>query len=843
MACATEPGLKGEAVQKAPDASAVAQATLDIDGTPPKLTLETFNGGAVLAGSVMKISWKVSEVHPDKAGLGIFHSSDGGDTWTPVATNLDPELSGYSWVVPKTAGTRHKIRLVATDQLGNKGQVESEQVFAIDDDLPTVALLDKPPAVSRSSRVAGRFRASDATSGIGKVVLHGKNLTDKSGYKLFCEVNGAEGAFDCHIPGEGIWGFVLVAVDGAGRASAEIELDPKPEFLAGCDLTPPGIAIKKNALAPDKFTVLNGSGEVEWLAQDNLTPPERLVVRIEYSTDGKTWFAAAQRHPNNGAADIRSSFVPSRKYFVRLVAIDEAGNEAEDTSKEFDPAELPPAGLALAGVEEGKSYPAGGVVIVSWSSPDKSLREATLEVSADGGRTWTSPVPAAGGSGKVTIPQKEGKYHLRAVAIDASGRQVSSKDVSFVSASGAEQVRVTIISLTESLRPVRVQVEPRALARSAKSLRLDVFDGRDWKEAADFKAADMTFTAPAAAGEYAVRVTLKAADDREYLSNEAKFRIMGRAETVGGGIQLQNFKGGEIYAGNSGRLVGIRTSLDPATLRVEYSDASGKDGSWKEVPKEQLQPMPGGLHWKRLPAVTGRTFRLRVFSDDRSASDQSSRDFAIDSKAPFAAVTGPLQDAPIPVRLSIRSEKSISEIRQYTLYVLSEDGLTWVQHDAYDAIRGVVFRPSAPGDYGVCVVARSDAGLSGEPPRRGTPPQAVIKARGKAGAAPEPSADKGPIWLDCTLPDVIKGETPVELRWVSNGTGKVTVSFVSEGKREVIARDQEPAGKVLWNVSKVDAKNCEILLEADGKTASSTKFEIDSTAPGINSVEVEIPKK
>ena len=55
-----------------------------------------------------------------------------------------------------------------------------------------------------------------------------------------------------------------------------------------------------------------------------------------------------------------------------------------------------------------------------------SLREAVLELSKDGGRTWTLLAQMSTSSMRVTIPEKEGKYHVRAAArvFEAAGHPV-----------------------------------------------------------------------------------------------------------------------------------------------------------------------------------------------------------------------------------------------------------------------------------------------------------------------------------------------------------------------------------------------------------------------------------
>ncbi|HXX94242.1 MAG TPA: hypothetical protein VEN81_11455, partial [Planctomycetota bacterium] len=240
VVCATEAGLASDRRQMPPEEGTEPQLWLTIDATPPQLTLESFsNGGYVMAGAVMDVAWKMLEANPDPKGMEIQHSPDGGITWTVVATGVDPTKGTHRWIVPNSPGARHKIRLLCTDRFGNRGQVESEKPFTIDNDLPVIVIREHPPAVIRSSRLSVKFKASDPTSGIDHVALLAKKLGDAAPYKELARTPQPEGTLECDMPGEGAWACLVVAVDGAGHASAEPEPRTKPDFVTTFDVTKP----------------------------------------------------------------------------------------------------------------------------------------------------------------------------------------------------------------------------------------------------------------------------------------------------------------------------------------------------------------------------------------------------------------------------------------------------------------------------------------------------------------------------------------------------------------------------------------------------------------------------
>ncbi|HEV3026914.1 MAG TPA: hypothetical protein VG457_05035, partial [Planctomycetota bacterium] len=582
ITCATEAGLKGNFAQKTPDKDTEPQLTLIIDSLPPQLELTSFNDGSIfMAGAAADITWKMTEPNPDPKGMSIYHSHDGGKTWNLVGTNLDSLKGSYRWIVPNASGARHKVRLVCVDRFGNRGQVESAQMFTIDNDLPVVGIVERPPLVTRTSRVAVKYKATDATSGIDKVGLHGRLLTEKGTYKLLAESKNSEGTIEAELPAEGSWGLILVAHDGAGHASADAERNPRPDMVTMFDATRPDISLRSFPLAQGGRTWLNPSWEIEWVATDKLSPQERIVIRIEYSTDGgRTWFVAVPRHNNAGRADLRSQLSKGKKVRLRVVATDEAGNEGEDLTDDFDPGDVPAPSLTLQGIEDGRPVVAGSTAVLSWSSPDRSVLEAMLELSKDGGKTWAFFSTLGPALTRVTMPAEEGRFQIRATAKDAGNRPVSSNVITFDAMTGLEPVRIIANASVEPGGLVAAVVEPKSILKTAEELRLELSDGGPtWTPLAEVRETSFTFKAPIKPGEYQVRILVRDARKREYDSNHFHFLVMGRME----GLRLGNFRGGESMIGGTSRPIMIQTSADLAKIKVEFSDASGKEGSWKTV--------------------------------------------------------------------------------------------------------------------------------------------------------------------------------------------------------------------------------------------------------------------
>jgi len=709
VVCTAAAGAEAGVGQKAPDAETAPQLTLTIDAQPPRLELTAFNDGAVvMAGAAADVTWTMTEANPDPKGMSIYHSPDGGKAWNLVAANQDALKGSYRWIVPNATGARHKLRLVATDRFGNRGQVESDKMFTVDNDLPSVGVLERPPLVSRTPRIAVKYKATDPTSGVDKVQLLARLLTEKEPYKLLAETPNAEGTIEADLSGEGSWGLILSARDGAGHTSTDPDRTMRPDMVVLVDGTKPEIVLRTFGLPAGGKTWLNPSWEIEWTATDKLSPLEKIWLRIESSTDGgRTWFVAIPRHNNAGRADLRAHLTVGRKIRLRVVAIDEAGNEAEETTGDFDPGDVPPPGLTLRGIEEGRQLVVGSTAMFSWTSPDRAILEAGLELSKDGGRTWAVYASLSGQAAKVVMPNQEGRYQIRATAKDVANRPVTSNVITFDMISGVEPVRVIANGSVEPGGLVAAVVEPKSMVKTAKELRLEMSEnGQDWTPLADIRTTSFTFRAPNKPGDYLVRIVVRTVDGRDYDSNHFRFTVLGRIE----GIRLLNFRGGEAVGGGTRRPILLQTAADPARVKVEFSEASGKEGSWKTL--TDLQPMARGFLWT-LPKIVSSSCRLRVSMTDgqgKGWSDASEKNFTIESAE--TAIEVPTMKPPSDVqgdlfRLKAEPPGRVKGGTKLRLDWISMDpSLKITVSLVVDGNPGVLFRDQAPIGGAEVVVPR-----------------------------------------------------------------------------------------------------------------------------------------
>jgi YD repeat-containing protein len=103
------------------------------DTQAPAVTMVSPTGGEVIAGgTAYLIQWQ-SDDNAGVASQSIALSTDGGKTWTPIASSLGGNTQSYLWPVPAniTPSRTAQIQVTATDAAGNAGSAASAAVTVI----------------------------------------------------------------------------------------------------------------------------------------------------------------------------------------------------------------------------------------------------------------------------------------------------------------------------------------------------------------------------------------------------------------------------------------------------------------------------------------------------------------------------------------------------------------------------------------------------------------------------------------------------------------------------------------------------------------------------------------
>jgi hypothetical protein len=105
-----------------------------VSANAPQVTLTTPNGGEVLSGSQILISWEASDADGDALEYTLVYSVDGGIYWRFIGSGIaSTSLSVDAALIPGSG--QAKFRVIASDGV-NTGQDESDGTFSVPNKAP-----------------------------------------------------------------------------------------------------------------------------------------------------------------------------------------------------------------------------------------------------------------------------------------------------------------------------------------------------------------------------------------------------------------------------------------------------------------------------------------------------------------------------------------------------------------------------------------------------------------------------------------------------------------------------------------------------------------------------------
>ena len=162
-------------------------------GTAVTLALSAPNGGEDWGtGTVHAIGWASTNV----ALVNLDYSTDGGASWTPIATNLAANAQAYSWTVPNTPTTQALVRV--TDASNGSLTDQSNAVFTISVPVPTLSLVS-PNGLQQWPAGAARKILFTSTN-LANVKLEVSADDGGSWSTIAASVPAASGSYDWTVP-------------------------------------------------------------------------------------------------------------------------------------------------------------------------------------------------------------------------------------------------------------------------------------------------------------------------------------------------------------------------------------------------------------------------------------------------------------------------------------------------------------------------------------------------------------------------------------------------------------------------------------------------------------------
>ena len=155
-------------------------STFTIDSSAPIVTLTTLTGGQVVrAGAAQAINWTASDNNTTGNWITLSYSSDSGVTWTAITSTTN--TGSYSWTVPAAVdSSTYRVKVTATDRVGQITEAASASNFKVDSTAPTVLLTSFTggQAVLGNSNQTITWNASDANFGSTPITIQ---LSSNSG--------------------------------------------------------------------------------------------------------------------------------------------------------------------------------------------------------------------------------------------------------------------------------------------------------------------------------------------------------------------------------------------------------------------------------------------------------------------------------------------------------------------------------------------------------------------------------------------------------------------------------------------------------------------------------------
>jgi hypothetical protein len=353
---------------------------------PKSITVYTpGEGDELLRGSTTNIMWSAPRIN----SVSIEYSSNGGTSYSTVASNISAATGSYSWNVPNTTTKQGKIRI---REVG--GTITGESgLFSIVDQVASSIRVIRPNG-GESYMVGNEIMVQwTASSDLLKVsVLYSTN-SGTNWTLINNSVSASVGQYKWTAPN-------MPGTQYRVKVDAGVANDASDADFAVTAIPDPKITV----LAPNggENLTVDSTSVIRWTTQDitgNLD--------ISYSTDnGTTWLAIATVPSTDQTYDWK---VPNTLTTQGLVQVEAADKSAKDASNGvFSISEKVLEPIIVVTPNGGDNWMEGDKHNIVWTGP-ADISQVKLQYSTDGGTSWKDIANSASIAGsntyEWTIPQ------------------------------------------------------------------------------------------------------------------------------------------------------------------------------------------------------------------------------------------------------------------------------------------------------------------------------------------------------------------------------------------------------------------------------------------------------
>lgn len=369
-----------------------------LDTTAPTVAFQAPNG---TVNGTVTVEWSTTDAHPDVAT--IERRPENGSTWTTIVAGTVDDGT-HDWNTTNLTDGRYRVRVTATDALGNAGANLSG----------TITVDNRAPGPNLTAPGSGDL--IDGTVTVAWETLAG-DLTDVT---LEHRPNGSSSwtALATGLPGTGSYDWDTSTVeDGTDHQLRVVATDvggsigtDRVTSLA-VDNTDPSPKI----VDPAPGSVHGGDVEVAWrVPDDDLTD-----VTLESRPEGGQWSTVADGLADTGSVTWSTGSLADGSYKLRVVATDVGGSVGRATIEVALDRTAPTVTLT----EPAEWRLVDGSVDLAWSTDDAHPDTVRFAARPVGQVDWTTLASEPDdGSARLDLSGlSDGDHEIRVTAVDAVG--------------------------------------------------------------------------------------------------------------------------------------------------------------------------------------------------------------------------------------------------------------------------------------------------------------------------------------------------------------------------------------------------------------------------------------
>ncbi len=320
---------------------------VNLDQTSPTLSFDsTLTGLTLKGGGVQNLAWTANDAHFSGTPIKLEYSANNGTSWTTIASLANS--SPYSWSIPSIDSNQVKIRVTATDSVGNPSTTVISGAFTIDSTGPSISsmIINDGTGTAGSTIVGIKMAISDNFS-TGFQVRFAETTSAGDCQSLFSDdswvpwVNATTNISYNLSPVDGTKKICAWAKDAVGNFSS---INPSTcslgvncntvDYFVGNPPVITSVNVTNNTSGVNLGTTTYNTGDavlITWTMTD-VEGLSNSPVTIYYQQNGGTWntivsnYGSLSGNPTTYTGSYSGFTAPSGTFRLKLVAKDSNGN-------------------------------------------------------------------------------------------------------------------------------------------------------------------------------------------------------------------------------------------------------------------------------------------------------------------------------------------------------------------------------------------------------------------------------------------------------------------------------------------------------------------------------------